>query len=1132
MIASKLLQSKFDKVKSFIDNESFVFTFAKSKALAIHKDQLFKNQLYNSYIGPNGLVVNEPINGDVIKYERIKQLEILKNSFAILYDSGRLVVKQKSRSDDGMFIQITAPDIELTINGNQKIIKDSIDKFLLIETDSQYDYEFDDIIFITKNKKIYHVLFKNNRNTEGEIYTIIPVSTSSNDISFMPKNIYNFGKTQQFTVLSTENILYFYDIESNITREVTFRNQYLNEPEKLKYLKDIKCNYYDETNDNNYAILNSGKVYKIHINQSSEIELIDFTIADGYSDEIKNFIKQIEIKDLSFGLNHMLILTTEGKAYGIGDNYNYQLGENYSENPGDGNEKYKVIELKFNDKVFSAIKATEKGTILLSTDGKLVVTGMFEYGELAITSNNLDIFISEKLVTISKAEVLEDGSYTLKPIFNLKLYNTFGNNVFVIKEDGKLYYTGDNSGIKVIGDAFGNSPKINVWTPVESGSNDILRRTIKRQDYWSYYFDYIMKIDNNGDSLKNIFFKIDNVWIDWNAYISKYSNVTLRDSNNIVLPKYKKYLKYDNSDSIKTINIESFITYLKLHKDAIIGEFEIDRKNVPQVEFIDKDLKVWTINNGDNYSAIKYTQDDIDFLNRDYIDALNEKYELRQTYQNIIDNSEDPAEIINAQDRLAILNLDIEDLEDKRDANLAKLGEVDPNYNLDFAENNYFNPMEIVGTEQKSITYSRSIFTEPDEYGDSELQMSESDGNIASVKEIEQKTVDSNITKLKIELINYDRITNPGISDSKVLRDDIKFTIMDDPNDETEFTMDDLLIWLDGKFITKDFPIDNLNKSFCNYNGLASVETRRICEFPGLGEPTQNSNIIPTITGENSTVIEPTIPTELRWNLSVKTFSWNGVKIDGPYKIHDLNNVDSELRRLEYFYYGSVYCGVFSQIMLKNKYAPKNTFILFFDGAVVPEDEYDVVIKDGHTYINLKTFTKYVVSLLQDLVDVRKPGYEGSVRHIVSQFDEMNQFSIAFLSATDKYKKVKMFYDYQNLRDVPKPGQVLFNDINYNDLVLIDGYYIPYLWESLHCIRIPETVNTIRSSENSFIHHSTICNAKPYLTYKKESELSDNECRSYALENGLITENEASSLDIFYIRERVKPHIEARIKEI
>lgn len=1125
MIASKLLQSKFDKVKSFIDNESFVFTFAKSKALAIHKDQLFKNQLYKTYIGPNGIEVNEPINGSVIKSERIKQLEVLKNSFGILYDSGRLVVKQKSYSEPSgneNFIEISAPDIELNINGIQKTIKDSIEKFILIHHGFEEPYDY--IIIHTKNKKIYLAVFNGL-----DSYNLIQINTSNNDVSFIPKNIYNYKYSSTFSVLSTENILYIYTIRPN--NEVLLSEFSLNDSEKLRYLKDIKCNYFNEAEDEVYAILNSGRVYKI-ILSDNEYELVDFVVANEYSDEVLNFIKRIEIKDIAFGARHMLILTTEGKVYGIGDNFNYQLGENYSENPGSGSEIYKVIELNFNDKIFSAIKATEKGTILLSTDGKFVVTGTFENGELAITSNNSDIFVSEKLVTISKAEVLEDGLYTLRTIFNLKLYNTYGNNVFVIKEDGKLYYTGDNTGVKIIGEAFGDSTKINVWTPVESGSNDILRNTVKRQDYWSYYFDYIMKMDNNDDSLQNIFFKIDNVWIDWNGYISKYSNVTLRDSNNNVLPKYKKYLKSDNTDSIQTINIESFITYLKLHKDAIIGEFKVDRKNIPQVEFIDKDLKVWTINNGDNYSAIKYTQDDIDFLNRNYIDALNEKYELRHTYQNIIDNSEDPSEIINAQDRLAVLNLNIEDLEEKYNANLAKLGELDPNYNLDFAENSHFNPMEIVGTEQKSISYSRSLFTEPDEYGDCELQTTESDGNIISVKETEQKTVDSNITKLKIELINYDRITNPGISDSKVLRDDIKFTIMDDPNDETEFTVDDLLIWLDGKFITKDFPTDNLNKSFCNYNGLASVETRRICEFPGLGEPTQNSNIIPTITAENGTVIEPTIPTELRWNLSVKTFSWNGVKIDGPYKIHDLNNVDSELRRLEYFYYGSVYCGVFSQIMLKNKYAPKNTFILFFDGAVVPEDEYDVIVKDGHTYINLKTFTKYVVSLLQDLVDVRKPGYEGSVRHIVSQFDEMNQFSIAFLSTTEKYKKVKMFYDYQNLRDVPKPGQVLFNDINYNDLVLIDGYYIPYLWESLHCIRIPETVNTIRSSENSFIHHSTICNAKPYITFKKESELSDNECISYALENGLITENEASSLDIFYIRERVKPHIEARIREI
>ena len=104
--------------------------------------------------------------------------------------------------------------------------------------------------------------------------------------------------------------------------------------------------------------------------------------------------------------------------------------------------------------------------------------------------------------------------------------------------------------------------------------------------------------------------------------------------------------------------------------------------------------------------------------------------------------------------------------------------------------------------------------------------------------------------------------------------------------------------------------------------------------------------------------------------------------------------------------------------------------------------------------------------------------------------------------------------------------------IKYNDLILIDGYYVPYLWESRHCIRIPETANTIRSSENSFIHHSTICRVRPYSTYKKESELTDTECRMYAKQNGLINDEEMSSMDIVYIRERVKPHIEARIKEI
>ena len=336
--------------------------------------------------------------------------------------------------------------------------------------------------------------------------------------------------------------------------------------------------------------------------------------------------------------------------------------------------------------------------------------------------------------------------------------------------------------------------------------------------------------------------------------------------------------------------------------------------------------------------------------------------------------------------------------------NQNKLGTMNSNNYLDFNNNRIFNPMTVVDTEQKTINYSKSNFSEPNEYGEIKIETEERDGGLHVVKSTVAKTVESNITRLKIDLINYDRLNNSGISDAEVLRDDIKMTIMEDPNDERNFDVDDLLVWLNGKFITKDYTIGNDNKAFCNYNGLAGVETRRICEFPGLGEPTQNSNNIPTITGENATVIEPTIPTELRWDLSTRVFSWEGVKINGPYKIHDLNNVNSELRRVEFFYFGDVYCSVFTQFLIKNKKCPKNTFILFFDGAVVPEDEYDVSIKGGNTYITLKTFTAYVASLLQDMVDVMKPGYEGSVRQILSQFDNMSQFSIAFLSSTDKFK--------------------------------------------------------------------------------------------------------------------------------
>ena len=86
MNAQNILQSKLNKVKSFIDNESFVFTFSKTNAFAINKDQLFKNQVYNTYIDHNGYEINERKNNPFIKNEKIMQI----SNNSILFDSSRI----------------------------------------------------------------------------------------------------------------------------------------------------------------------------------------------------------------------------------------------------------------------------------------------------------------------------------------------------------------------------------------------------------------------------------------------------------------------------------------------------------------------------------------------------------------------------------------------------------------------------------------------------------------------------------------------------------------------------------------------------------------------------------------------------------------------------------------------------------------------------------------------------------------------------------------------------------------------------------------------------------------------------------------------------------------------------------
>lgn len=1133
--AKNILQAKFDKVKSFMDNDTFVFTFSKAKAIGIHKDQLFKNQLYN-----NGIKINKTD----IKRERITKLktEYKSGILAFLYDSNRLIVHnsfftkengtEREYPDTG-YQEISLEPYYQYINDQKIDMNEKIVDFDICQTNDE-----EVIICVLTNCNRVFICRGNLVWPKGYEFPTIDSEEIFVEVNEPITNVfsgsYNFN--EGFFIKTIHGKVYFYNPNSiNNDPESVSENEILI-GENFEGLVDIKSAYSRTFfimkngtvfahGDNTYGALGTGlNDERINGFNTKVCQYVETT--DSYTNSIKN---STDIIDVAIGKNHTLFLTNSGVVLGFGDNSHYQLGD---DNETQYSDIFKI--LSYPRSYTLSIDATEYGSILLSFDGKLVVTGTFVHGELGLKNHtdtiNIDgydftgYFMSNELVKISR--LYESTMSRMIPSYFTKLFNTFGNCVFAIKENGNIYYTGSNK-VKYIGDAFGDSD-VTVWTPLETVGNDLLRKTEPRPESWSYYFDFICNNNNySGNSVENIYLKIKNKWIDWQKYVADYINVNIVNENNESYPKYA--YEYDENGNVlkKYLNFDSFVSYLYTHP-YIIDRYLINKKNIPSCDFIDENLNVWKINAGDNISCFVYTQEIIDELNSEYQESLNNNLELKTNYEEIIAESSDPDEVLEYQDRLATVNLNIESLNKLIQNNRNKLGKICSDYYLNFNDVNPINPLEVVGTKNKTVKYTRTVFNE-----DGTVKTETIDGITKVVKESVTREVEENVTKVEFEFINYDYIRDPSNSNEPVTRDDIKLTVhnSDDPN-EKKITFDDMMVWLSGKFVNFDFGMNDDNTEVCIYNGMSALDTRRICEYPGLGEPSKNSESVPKLQIDNATVIEPTYPTEVRFDARLRTFAWKDVKVKGPYQIHDTNNLSSELQGVEHFYFGDMYCSVFTEIKLRNMHRDKNTFLLFMHGAVVNEDEYTIRYSGNDTIIKLKNFTAYVVSLLQDYVDVKQPGHVGKIRHILSMFNDMQPFSIAFFESEEPYKKVKLFYDYQNIRNFPKPGQVMFNDIKYNDLVLVDGFYIPYLWEASKCIRFPETFETLRTSENNFINHSNIYKIRPYTTYKTEAELTDNECRSYAFESGLITEFEYSNMEIGIVRDKVKAHINSRIKDI
>ena len=250
-----------------------------------------------------------------------------------------------------------------------------------------------------------------------------------------------------------------------------------------------------------FAITSKGKVYAWGNGYSSRAQLLDLPenavditskyvlTGDGkvYDISTKEELSIVgKIVDLDEGTNHTVMLTNDGRAYAIGDNTYGQLS-NGNNVPS---ETSPVAVRKDSENIFTGIKeikAGDKTTVIVTTDGKVYACGMNDNNELGIENKEiLDVNTPQEN----------------KNIENVISANIGVNHVVAIKENGEVYAFGYGKNGEL-----GNRNDNNSITPVMVG-NDIIRTNtnnvvlkVNQQTTIEGYVDYFNIFNND---IKNI----------------------------------------------------------------------------------------------------------------------------------------------------------------------------------------------------------------------------------------------------------------------------------------------------------------------------------------------------------------------------------------------------------------------------------------------------------------------------------------------------------------------------------------------------------------------------------------------------------------------------------------------------
>ena len=329
------------------------------------------------------------------------------------------------------------------------------------------------------------------------------------------------------------------------------------------YQKPLKDMVKVEAGENvSFAITSKGKVYAWGNGYSTRAQLLDLpanaiditskyvVTGDGkvYNIATKEELPIVgKIVEIDEGTNHTVMLTNDGKAYAIGDNTYGQLS-NGNNVPS---ENTPVAVRKDSDNIFTGIKeikAGDKTTIIVTTDGKLYACGMNDNNELGIENKEiLDVNTPQENTNIT----------------NVISANIGTNHVVAIKEDGEV----DAFGYGKNGE-LGNRTNKNSITPVMVG-NEIIRTNtnnvalkVDQEIIVEGYVDYFNIFNND---IKNINYtsKDTSIVILKDIQEGNTISTTLNENNKFEIKLFGKKTgttivtaNQENTDNIGVIQVE------------------------------------------------------------------------------------------------------------------------------------------------------------------------------------------------------------------------------------------------------------------------------------------------------------------------------------------------------------------------------------------------------------------------------------------------------------------------------------------------------------------------------------------------------------------------------------------------